>query len=182
MVVDFEATCCAANSFPREEMEIIEIGFTIIDMRTHKVINKFSNFVKPEIHTKLTNFCKDLTTIRQTDVDEADSLDKVMRRWSNLLVPYYKNMIWGSWGYFDFSILKRELKNKKITADRITSLTHVNLKNLFAKTQGNKARGLSRALTLCDLEFEGTAHRGIDDAINISRLIPYIFPKLNPKG
>lgn len=34
--------------------------------------------------------------------------------------------------------------------------------------------GLRSALAFHGLEFEGTQHRGIDDALNIVRLVPFI--------
>ena len=51
---------------------------------------------------------------------------------------------------------------------------HLNLKAEFPKRAGGKERvGVSHALIQVGLEFRGTAHRGIDDARNIARLLPY---------
>lgn len=38
-----------------------------------------------------------------------------------------------------------------------------------------KKPGLDQAVKLAGLQFTGTHHRGIDDARNIARLLPYIF-------
>ena len=52
----------------------------------------------------------------------------------------------------------------------------VNLKNLFAKKQKiGREIGLGRALIKSGLQFIGTPHRGIDDAKNIARLLPYTY-------
>lgn len=51
---------------------------------------------------------------------------------------------------------------------------HLNLKRLFSETRNlRKKLGVGQALRAVGLEFEGTAHRGIDDARNIARLLPY---------
>ena len=70
-IIDFEATCCDKNSFPRNEMEIIEIGMVIVDYDTFEKVSEFQSFVKPVRHDKLTAFCKNLTSITQETVDSA---------------------------------------------------------------------------------------------------------------
>ncbi len=53
---------------------------------------------------------------------------------------------------------------------------HVNLKQLFTDTQGLPKRyGMAQALELAGIELEGTHHRGIDDARNIAKLLPFIL-------
>jgi inhibitor of KinA sporulation pathway (predicted exonuclease) len=47
---------------------------------------------------------------------------------------------------------------------------------MFAEAMGlKKAKGLGRALRIAGLELLGTHHRGIDDARNIARLLPWAF-------
>jgi len=49
------------------------------------------------------------------------------------------------------------------------------LLRLFLKGRAAKRRsGLQAALAFHDLAFEGQHHRGIDDARNIARLLPWI--------
>ena len=67
LVIDVETTCCAHNSFPRSEMEIIEIGAVLCD-RHFQPLNFFQSFVRPVVHPSLTDFCRELTSIRQKDV------------------------------------------------------------------------------------------------------------------
>jgi 3'-5' exoribonuclease 1 len=51
---------------------------------------------------------------------------------------------------------------------------HVNLKALFSSTRGiRKKLGMAQALQHVGLPLDGTHHRGIDDARNIARLVPY---------
>jgi len=46
---------------------------------------------------------------------------------------------------------------------------------MFSEKQGlKKKQGMAGALKLCGLPLEGTHHRGIDDARNIARMLPWI--------
>ena len=77
IVVDVEATCTDKNEFPREEMEIIEIGAVCLDS-DNNVRDTFQTFIRPLKHPQLTEFCKELTTIKQTDVDLAYTFNTAM--------------------------------------------------------------------------------------------------------
>ena len=51
---------------------------------------------------------------------------------------------------------------------------HMNLKLAFSDRLGvNKKFGMAGAIEQVGLELEGTHHRGIDDARNIARLLPW---------
>ncbi|MCF7733503.1 MAG: hypothetical protein K9N23_17575 [Akkermansiaceae bacterium] len=53
---------------------------------------------------------------------------------------------------------------------------HRNLKAAFSAATGGKKRfGLGGAIRKIGLEFEGTAHRGIDDARNIARIYRHLL-------
>ena len=65
LIVDFEATCTNRNEFPRDEMEIIEIGALLLDSEQFEIHSEFQSFIKPVRNPLLTGFCKELTTIRQ---------------------------------------------------------------------------------------------------------------------
>ena len=71
LVIDFEATCTNTNLFPRNQMEIIEIGAVLCHNKMQINISSFQSFIRPVRNPILTNFCRDLTSIRQADVDSA---------------------------------------------------------------------------------------------------------------
>jgi len=56
LIVDLEATCCDQQSFPRDEMETIEIGAVILDSHTLDIVDEYNAFVKPVRHPQLTRF------------------------------------------------------------------------------------------------------------------------------
>jgi 3'-5' exoribonuclease 1 len=71
LVIDLEATCCNDDSFPRTEMEAIEIGAVIVCPTTFQPIDELQSFIRPVRNPLLTDFCCDLTGISQQQVDAA---------------------------------------------------------------------------------------------------------------
>ncbi|KAF7022008.1 hypothetical protein CFC21_034858 [Triticum aestivum] len=67
VVVDFEATCVKdGRIFPQE---IIEFPAVLVDGATGRIESAFRRYVRPKHHPVLTEFCRELTGIRQEDVD-----------------------------------------------------------------------------------------------------------------
>jgi inhibitor of KinA sporulation pathway (predicted exonuclease) len=86
----------------------------------------------------------------------------------------YPNGVFGSWGDFDNTQFKKESRSHNVAFP--IAYPHINLKKLFTKTQGLPKRyGMPEALELAGIKLEGTHHRGIDDARNIAKLLPYIL-------
>ncbi|RYY02280.1 MAG: hypothetical protein EOO53_11800 [Gammaproteobacteria bacterium] len=76
---------------------------------------------------------------------------------------------WASWGKFDASQFMREC-NLKTFINPMTKIQHLNVKQFFARKFGHRI-GLSRALGLRGLTFDGRQHSGIDDSKNLGRLL-----------
>jgi inhibitor of KinA sporulation pathway (predicted exonuclease) len=173
LVIDFEATCCDRGSVPREQMEIIEIGAIMLDAGDFHVLDEFQSFVRPVRHPTLTAFCTRLTTIAQRDVDDAPTFVPFIGALQSWL-ERYSHYAFCSWGDYDRKQLQRDCDFHRI-ANPIDA-PHINLKRAFAdRYQLKRPPGLGDAIRLAGLQFDGTAHRGIDDARNIARLLPYIF-------
>lgn len=89
--------------------------------------------------------------------------------------------MFGSWGDYDRKQFQQDSKFHKVPFP--IAYPHVNLKQLFSETQGLPKRyGMAEALQIAGLPLQGTHHRGIDDARNIAKLLPYILGRkqLNP--
>lgn len=167
LVVDLEATCDQPESFPRSESEIIEIGAVLVDAATLAPEAEFQTFVRPVWHATLTPFCTRLTTITQEQVTHAPMLRAALAalgRW----LPGPVTL--ASWGAYDRNQLRRETDRKRIRLP--WDHQHLNIKEAFGQRTGG-AMGVGQALGRLGLRFEGTPHRGIDDARNIVRLLPY---------
>ena len=172
LVIDFEATCCDRGSVPRHGMEIIEFGIVMTDA-AFRVVDEFQSFVKPVRHPVLTPFCTELTSIRQQDVDSALTFPACVDAFKTWLYRY-RNFVFCSWGDYDRNQLQQDCDFHRIPNP--ISAPHRNVKRLFSERQGlGKKYGLAEAVARSGLSFTGTHHRGIDDARNIARLLPFAF-------
>jgi inhibitor of KinA sporulation pathway (predicted exonuclease) len=175
LVVDLEATCCNLNTISRQEMEIIEIGAVMVEANNLTVIDKFQTFIKPVRHPILTDFCQQLTSITQAQVTNAPNYPEAIDKFKKWLYQY-PNFIFGSWGDYDRQQFRQDCDYHRVSYP--LGSQHINLKKLFSTNQGLKKRyGMAQALKLADLELQGTHHRGIDDAQNIAKLMPFILGK-----
>ncbi|GAA3977571.1 3'-5' exonuclease [Allohahella marinimesophila] len=173
MIVDLEATCCEEGTIPRHANEIIEIGAVMLDAESLEIIDQYEAFVRPVRYPVLTQFCTELTSITQPQVDSAPEYKEAVKpfqKWMN----GYSDILFCSWGDYD--------RNQFIRDSVATNLPypieapHLNIKKLFSFSQQRERWvGMSIALELCGLELEGTHHRGIDDARNMARMMPYIL-------
>ncbi|UKP00269.1 3'-5' exonuclease [Nostoc sp. UHCC 0870] len=177
LVLDLEATCCDKGSIKRQEMEIIEIGSVMVEAQTLMVIDEFQTFIKPVRYPVLTDFCKLLTSITQTQVDNAPGYVEaiaMLKQW----LSKYPNAVFGSWGDYDRNQFKQDSKFHNVPFP--IAYPHINLKQQFSDAQGLPKRyGMAQALQLVGIELEGTHHRGIDDARNIAKLLPWILKQKN---
>ncbi|EYF03514.1 3'-5' exonuclease [Chondromyces apiculatus] len=178
LVIDLEATCCDMHSFPRDEMEIIEIGAVLVDAVTLAPAREFQTFVRPVLHPRLTEFCTGLTSITQADVDAAPRFPSAVARLKEFVRG--TNARFCSWGRYDKNQLERDAHRHH--AQLPLSSTHLNLKERFSQQLGEaRAYGVGQALRRVGIRFEGTQHRAIDDARNIARLLPYALGRASPR-
>ncbi|GHT99064.1 exonuclease [Betaproteobacteria bacterium] len=181
LVIDLEATCDDGNvkPIPPDEMEIIEIGAVWATVEG-KVIDEFQTFVRPLLRPHLTDFCRQLTHIQQRDVDAAEFFPAAAAALTRFAQRHQgQSATWGSWGNYDAKQFARDCARHDIP-DPLAGFQHVNLKSQFAKRRfarsGKKFRevGMIKALELAGLPLTGDHHRGIDDARNIARLLPFV--------
>lgn len=167
LVVDLEATCDRSD-FPREQTEIIEIGAVLVDPDTLEPSAEFQTFVRPTLHPTLTAFCTELTSIQQADVDTAPLFPAAIDAIAKWLPG---PVLLCSWGEYDKNQLSRERHRHKLSLP--FGKGHLNIKAAFAQKTGRPREGMAEALRACGITLSGTHHRGIDDARNIAKLLPY---------
>lgn len=173
LIVDLEATCCNKFSIPHKEMETIEIGAVIVEAVGLEIIDEFTIFIKPIRHPKLTAFCTELTTIKQADLEEASTFPQAVETFKGWF-EQYKNSIFCSWGDYDKKQLERDAKYHNIPYPMGNE--HLNIKKQFSLAlRTRKHYGMARALKTAGLSLDGTHHRGIDDARNLAKLMPFII-------
>lgn len=161
IILDLEATCSENKDI---ENEIIEIGAVkIID---GKIVDTFDAFVKPILNPVLTDFCKELTTIRQEDVDNAKGFKEVFADFMKWIGT--DDFEYMSWGFYDRKQFEHDCKLHHLPID--WTKNHTNIKLMFAEKTKMRPCGMDKALKLLHIPLEGTHHRGIDDAKNIAKI------------
>lgn len=175
VIVDLEATCTNSDEFPRHEREIIEIGAAMVERESLHLVGAFTKFVKPVIHPVLTDFCTELTSIEQVMVDIADDFPTVLESFNEWMQKYKDrgDVLFCSWGAYDKNQMRRDCEFHGVPypfGDK-----HLNIKTKFSYAQGRRKQyGLAKAMRIAQIPQTGTHHRGIDDALNMAKLMPYI--------
>ncbi|MDC8003660.1 exonuclease domain-containing protein [Aureisphaera galaxeae] len=170
IIFDLEATCW--EGWDKSQNETIEIGAVLVNDRK-EIISEFEQFVRPLKHPVLSDFCKDLTSITQSDVDNApyfgEAIEK-FKKWFNNDEEY----VLCSWGFYDKKQLESDCEIHGLNADWVEK--HISLKHQYGKFKKlRRAIGMKNALLHEKMNLEGTHHRGIDDARNIAKIFIKYF-------
>jgi inhibitor of KinA sporulation pathway (predicted exonuclease) len=168
LCVDLEATCWEPDSNrPRDEVsEIIEVGITVVDLKTLRIEENEGIIVKPT-RSSISKFCTSLTTLTQAQVDKGvsfgEACDKLRKHYRS------RERTWVSWGDYDRNMFNTQCR--EIYQDYPFGPRHMNLKNQFAVLHGlNREFGTEKAMDHIGLSFNGTLHRGQDDSKNIAMI------------
>ncbi|MGY3301811.1 3'-5' exoribonuclease 1 [Pseudomonas sp. PvR086] len=175
--VDLEATCddVGANESSRslvvvpDQMETIEIGLVVIDLETLEVVDEFQRFVRPQINPVLTDFCKQLTSIQQADVDGASTYAEVGQE-LEAFIARYKDAAWASWGDYDARQLERDA-GFAACPSLLSGLQHYNVRKWHKGLYDDQPKSLKLTVESLGLVWQGTYHRGIDDARNVASIV-----------
>jgi 3'-5' exoribonuclease 1 len=175
LVVDFEATCQCQESTSEWPYEIIEFPAVAIDVSRMAVFSEFHSFVRPTRNPTLTPFCKELTGIRQSQIDSAPPLVEVLRRfeaWYTRTIPPAARVIVATDGPWDM----REFMHKcSVQRDGVVFprlfYRWIDVKESFASFFGCSFANIATMLDYLALgPFQGRMHSGLDDARNVARI------------
>lgn len=175
-VLDFEATCCDKNEFPRNHMEIIEFPSVLYKISNHKVefISQFHKYVKPTMHPNLTKFCTDLTGITQEMVNNGELIDIVYnqhKKWLSANIPADAELIFATCGHWDLkTMLPNEITNKKLIQSKFYK-KYINVKDEYEYFYKQKAYSMKGMLDYLKITLDGRLHSCIDDTKNISKIL-----------
>jgi inhibitor of KinA sporulation pathway (predicted exonuclease) len=208
-IYDLEATCWGEGDplrdRQREESEIIEIGAVML--RFHPFAQRyfpaeeFTTFVRPKLHPHLSDFCTELTSITQSDVEEAPLFGDAVALFARWLfemdlvavhpaVNAYRGSMFrlASWGRYDYTMLMRHMELNNVFSSCLGGAHYLNLKEAYIdhmkllKRPLYGGRGLSAALKANNIEVTGRVHRGVDDARNTAHLMASFWCKDNLTG
>lgn len=180
-VLDFEANC--SNPTNPAINEIIEFPGILYKSNENdiKEISRFESFVKPRDNNKITDFCTELTSITQNDVDNAEFFDIVFKKYNKWLSNieeceqvYFNesNFVFVTCGNWDLKImLPKDLERWNI--NKIPSIwkNWINIKIMYSDVYKKKAFGMVPMLNELNIEHSGKHHRGIDDCENIGKIL-----------
>ncbi|KAK3280675.1 hypothetical protein CYMTET_11495 [Cymbomonas tetramitiformis] len=181
-VIDFEATCDDQKKiYPQE---IIEFPIVFLDASGQPLRDaqgeplEQSVFVRPTRQPTLSMFCTKLTSIRQHDVDEADTLPQVLEATDRFITQLLHkrgsttdDIVFVTCGDWDLrTMLPKQCQFESIKYPKYFR-RWINVKKPFETLYTQKAGGMENMLKKLNLKLEGTHHRGIDDSRNIAKLL-----------
>jgi len=175
VVIDLEATCWPERT-KVADMEIIEIGAVKLSEDRLQAISEYSRFIRPIANPVLTDFCTNLTTISQQEVDRASPFPIVLEDFLKWIGE--ERITLCSWGNYDIEQLKADCKRHHLRFPNQFN-RHLNLKEEFARQRGSRPCGYMAAMNFLNIHPAGTHHRGIDDARNIAEIAQRVIPRLN---
>lgn len=182
LVMDFEATCKEFEKL--QPQEIIEFPCVAVSTKNWKVENSFHEYIKPRVHPELTTFCTQLTGIIQEMVDNQPHFPEVFDKFCNWLEEhnYFKNdnecafVTCGDWDLK--SLLPHQCKLENITLPSHFQ-KWINLKLTFCDATQCYPKTLMYMLNYLELPVEGRLHSGIDDTMNMIRILQTLQTKYN---
>lgn len=174
IIIDFEANCKKDDEVFLKE--IIEFPLVCVNSKTLEIELKFHTFVKPTINKEITNFCSLLTGVVQDDVKDAPTLETAIEMVDKFLNENNLGKKFtfaiacdGPWDMRNF--LHDECLLKKIDRPKYYD-KWVNIRSKFQDFYKLKRRvGVEKMLAYQKLEFIGNPHSGLDDSINIARIL-----------
>ncbi len=168
IIFDLEATCWRGEAPENPRPEIIEIGAVRVS-EFGEIEGEFCRFVRPILNPTLSDFCRELTTIEQIDVNRARPFSEVIEDFWDFIDIESDDYLLCSWGGFDRKMLISdcELHGK----GQNWAESHANLKGLYQKMRRlRQPLGLKKAVHGEGLLWQGTHHRGISDAQNLAAI------------
>jgi len=175
IVLDLEATCWNDDKLrDKYQSEIIEIGAVKINDKL-EIIDEYDRYIKPKLNPVLSDFCKELTTIKQEDIDIASGFYEVISDFKNWIHSHNTNINYNlcSWGFYDKKQLVQDCTLHNLPIKWLDK--HISVKHQFCKNRRIKHVGMLTALRMLNLKHDGTHHRGIDDAKNIANIFIKTF-------
>jgi len=172
VVIDFEATCDMGRRLSPQE--IIEFPSVLVNGMTGRLEGHFHTYIKPVYHPVLTDFCKELTGIQQSQVIGGVSLSEALLMHDNWLEERgVKNTNFAvvTWSDWDCKVMLESECNLKGIRKPNYFNRWINLKLPFYDSFGQLRCNLKGAVEFAGLTWEGRAHSGLDDAKNTARLL-----------
>lgn len=173
-VLDFEATCIENKVLNNQEIIQFPSCLYKFDEITRKLtkLGEFNEFVRPEKHPILFDFCKKLTGICQETVDSADIFRNVYKRHYKWLQEHdsLENLIFITVGDWDLRVMLPNQLSILGMKPKKEYTKWINIKSSFREFYRCNPTGLGNMLEFFKLKFIGRPHNGFDDTVNTARI------------
>ncbi len=172
LILDLESTCFERGREPPGFFsEIIEIGAVLFNADALQSEWEFDVLIRPALFPDLSDFCRQLTTLRQEDVGGGVSLAEGFQRLREKLIN--EDYLFSSWGFYDKNQIQKNCERFGIPYPFAPG--HVSLKHEFGDWSKKGPMGMGGALRMLKIPLTGTHHRGLDDARNISKIAAWML-------
>ncbi|KAB1263048.1 ERI1 exoribonuclease 2, partial [Camelus dromedarius] len=188
IVIDFESTCWNDGKRHRSQ-EIIEFPAVLLNTSTGEIESEFHAYVQPQEHPVLSEFCMELTGIKQDQVDEGVPLKICLSQFCKWIqkIQQEKKIIFATgisdistsevnlcafvtWSDWDLGVcLEYECKRKQLLKPVFLN-SWIDLRVTYKIFYNRKPKGLSGALEEVGIKFLGREHFGLDDSRNTALL------------
>ncbi|XP_077880380.1 ERI1 exoribonuclease 2 isoform X8 [Ictidomys tridecemlineatus] len=188
IVIDFESTCWNDGKHHNSQ-EIIEFPAVLLNTLTGEIECEFHAYVQPQEHPILSEFCMELTGIKQAQVDEGVPLKICLSQFCKWIhkIQQQKKIIFApgvsepstsgaklcafvTWSDWDLGVcLEYECKRKQLLKPMFLN-SWIDLRATYKLFYRRKPKGLSGALQEVGIEFSGREHSGLDDSRNTALL------------
>ncbi|KAK3874855.1 hypothetical protein Pcinc_020237 [Petrolisthes cinctipes] len=172
LVLDFESTCDDMKRI--DPQEIIEFPVLKLNATTYDVEATFHHFVRPTKHPTLSQYCTDLTSITQDEVNNGKVFEDVFADFDNWMkeeVGLDKRFLFITCGDWD---LKTMLPNQcSVLNLQVPSYCKkwLNIKKTYVLMTGEYNKGMLAMINGLGLKHQGRHHRGLDDCHNIGNIL-----------
>jgi len=145
--------------------KIIEVGACCGNTETGEVLEKYSAFVNPK--ETLQEFIVKLTSITQNQVDSAGTVLEAYQGMEAMASKYDCKRMPLVWGLGDGHALRKELPQDCAWNFGRRELDVKAIFQAYQMAKGEKIQaGLAKAMIKLGMQFKGTKHRAVDDAVN----------------
>nr|XP_034986391.1 ERI1 exoribonuclease 2 [Zootoca vivipara] len=184
VIIDFESTCWKEGRKCYTQ-EIIEFPAVLLNTLNGEIESEFHMYVQPQEHPILSEFCTELTGIKQNQVDEGVPLHICLSQFSKWIqkMQKEKNIVFSSghssegklcafvtWSDWDLGVcLQYECKRKQLRKPDVLN-SWIDLRATYKLFYCRKPHGLNGALQDVGIIFAGREHSGLDDSRNTARL------------
>ncbi|XP_059123910.1 ERI1 exoribonuclease 2 [Peromyscus eremicus] len=187
IVIDFESTCWKDGKH-HNSPEIIEFPAVLLSTATGEIESEFHAYVQPQEHPILSEFCTELTGIKQVQVDEGVPLKICLSQFCKWIhkIQQQKEIIFTTgdsepssevklcafvtWSDWDLGVcLEYECRRKQLLKPVFLN-SWIDLRATYKLFYKRKPKGLNGALQEVGIEFSGREHSGLDDSRNTALL------------